>query len=368
MCNTAILLALSIGVLQSPVTNAPARQKSDLEQSVESYLSSAAKERRFSGVVLVAKDGKSLFRRAYGFADWTKRTPNEPDTRFMIFSVTKQFTAALILRLAEEGKLSVSDPVSKHVGDWPKEWESVTVHHLLTHSSGIEVDTQYFWLIKHHPEYWEDPARKPPPYEPKNLLNEPGTTFRYSNAGYTVLTLIAANAGGKPFPKLMEETVFRPLGMAHTGLEGISPALPRARGHRLTAESADILEQKTHYIVGAGDMVTTVDDLLKWDESLYGEKFLSERSRKAMFTPFVKGKRGGFGYGWLIRDTTDKRPMHVFSGSGSGFTAYVIRRPDIHLYVAVLTNQETEGEFQFGTGVLDLAERSLQSTAGEPGR
>jgi CubicO group peptidase (beta-lactamase class C family) len=349
-------VGVAVAVVVSSLATASAVSDSpQLVKALDGYLSAAATERKFTGVVLVAKDGKPLFRRAYGFADWTKRTPNTPDTRFMVFSVTKQFTAALILRLEDQGKLSVQDRISKHLADWPKEWEAVTIHHLLTHSSGIDVDTQYFWLIHHYPQFWEDAARKAPAYEPKKLLSEPGATFRYSNAGYTVLSVIAAKVGGKPFAELMKAEVFDPLGMTKTSL-GARPVEARARGHRLTATAADILEQETHYIVGAGDLVTTVDDLLKWDEALYGDAFLPQKARQAMFTPFVRGKKGGFGYGWLLRDTTDSRPLPVFSGSGSGFTAYVIRRPDRHIYVAVLTNQDMDGEFRFGLEVLEKAE------------
>lgn len=333
--------------------------RADLGRELDAYLASATNERKFSGVALVAKNGQPVFRKAYGFADWTKKSPNTPDTGFMIFSVTKQFTAALILRLQDQKKLDVTDRVSDYVANWPDQWNAVTIHHLLTHSSGIDVDTLYFWLVKYHPKFWEDPAQTPPAYQPRALLSEPGTTFRYSNAGFTVLTLVAEKAGGRPFADLLRAHVFTPLGMRNTGFEGIAPTPARARGHRLTPTLAEILEQKTHFVVGAGDVISTLDDMLKWDESLYGSGFLSDAARKAMFTPFVKAKRGGLGYGWLMRDTTDGRPMPLFSGSGSGFTAYVIRRPESHLYVAVLSNMETEGEFPYGLGVLERTERIL---------
>jgi CubicO group peptidase (beta-lactamase class C family) len=331
-----------------------------LGMAVDAYLAGPVKERKFSGVVLVARDGKPLVRKAYGFADWTKQTPVTPETGFMIFSVSKQFTAALILRLQDQGKLSVGDPVARHVPNWPKEWEAVTVHHLLSHSAGIDIDTLYFWLIKHHPEYWEDPAREMPAYAPKPLLSKPGTTFRYSNAGYTVLTRIAAKIGGKPFAELMRDEVFHPLGMRHTGLEGTVTAPPRARGHRRTDKGMEISEQKTHYVRGAGDVVSTLDDLLRWDEALYGEGLLSASARRAMFTPTVRGKQGGFGYGWLLRDMPDGQPLPVFSGSGAGFTAYVIRLSDRHLYVAVLSNLDSDGPFPYGLGVLNAVKAMLE--------
>ncbi|MFO0807640.1 MAG: serine hydrolase domain-containing protein [Gemmataceae bacterium] len=334
----------------------------DVSRVVDTYLAGPVKERTFSGVVLVAKDGKPLHRKAYGLADEVQGVPNTPDTGFMIFSVTKQFTAALILRLQDRGKLSVNDPVTKYFAEWPKPWEKVTIHHLLTHSSGIEVDSQYFWLVKHYPEFWEDKSKSPPPFEMKALLSEPGTRFRYSNAGYTVLTLIAAKAGGKPYADLIRAELFQPLGMARTGFAGAMPPPARARGYRLTNGAPELSEQKTIDIVGAGDAVTTVDDLLKWDEALYGDALLSSAARKAMFTPFVPGKNGSFGYGWLVRESAPGRSLQLFSGSGAGFAAYVIRVPEEHLYVAVLCNRESEGPFPHGLGVLDAARVVLNGT------
>lgn len=357
-----VLLALQFLPSRIPPSSSPsASLPASLETALDAYLNPAVEKRAFSGVVLVAQQGKPLFRKAYGFADWPKQTPTQPDTRFMIFSVTKLFTATLILRLQDQGKLSTNDPVSRHVAHWPKEWDSVTIHHLLTHSAGIDIDTLYFWLVKHHPEYWEDPAQTPPPYEPKPLLSKPGSTFRYSNAGYTILSRIASKVGGKPFFTLMHEEVFTPCNMKDTGFEGENPPLARARGHKVTPSAVEYLEQKTHFIVGAGDMISTVDDLLRWDTALYGDTLLSAPARQAMFTPYVRGKRGGFGYGWLLRDDRGEPPLPVFSGSGAGFSAYVIRRPEKRLFLAVLCNLEYASEFPFGMGVLDRVEAELNA-------
>lgn len=330
----------------------------DLARAVDTYLEGPVKDRRFTGVVLIASNGKAVVRKAYGFADWPRQTPNTPETGFMIFSVTKQFTAAAILRLADHGKLSTRDPVSRHVANWPKEWEAVTIHHLLAHSSGIDVDTLAFWLFRYHPEYWADPDQKPPSYEPRPLLSEPGTTLRYSNAGYTVLSMIAARVGGKPFREVMQVEVFGPLGMERSGLEGTHPTPARARGHLLSPTTAEYQEQKTRDIVGAGDMVTTVDDLLRWDEALYGDGFLSDTARRAMFTPHGKAKLGSFGYAWLIQDRADGPPRFLFSGGGAGFTSCVIRRPDRHLYLAMLANNEMDGLLSLVLGLEELVEGS----------
>jgi len=113
-------------------------------------------ERRFAGVVLVARDGRVVFRNAYGMADAGGKIAHTPETPFMVMSVSKQFTAALIARLVVAGKLRLDDPVSQYLEHWPVEWNDVQVRHLLAHSSGLDIDTTYFWLIKHHPEYWPE--------------------------------------------------------------------------------------------------------------------------------------------------------------------------------------------------------------------
>jgi len=142
----------------------------EVQRVVDAALDAPVKECKFSGVALVAKDGELLVQIPYGRLDWTTKSKMTVDVGLMIFSVTKQFTATAILRLPDRGLLKTSDPVSNYVDHWPKEWESVKLQHLLSHTAGIDIDTQYFWLVKHHPRIWEDPKQTPPTYEPKPLL------------------------------------------------------------------------------------------------------------------------------------------------------------------------------------------------------
>lgn len=331
-----------------------------LHAAIDAYLAGPVKSGAFAGVVLVAQDGKPLVRNAYGLADEAARTPHRPDTRFRVFSVTKQFTAALVLRLQDQKKLAMDDPVSKYVADWPAEWGQVTIHHLLAHSAGIDIDTLYFWLVKHHPQYWDDPATPPPAYEPKRLLDGPGHTFRYSNAGYTVLSLVAEKAGGKPYRELLRDEVFTPLGLTGTGFDGA-----RAAGYGFHDGKLEPSEQKVAGIVAAGDLISTVDDLLKLNEALDKDGFLSAEARKAVFTPrpLTNGKPG-IGYGWTVRKLPDGATLHRFGGAGSGFTASVLRLPESHVFIAVLSNREADGEFPYGLGVLERVRAAL----GKPAR
>ena len=205
-----------------------------VEHAVDEAVATPLRDRRFSGIVRVEKDNRVLVRKAYGLADRERAIPNTPDTPFMIMSVSKQFTAALILRLAAQQRLGLHDRVSDYLADWPVEWDAVTIHDLLTHSAGTDIDTTYFWLIQHHPQYWPNPAETPPEYKPRELVATPGTTFQYGNVGYTLLSMIASTAGGKPFDELMRDEVFCPLGMKDTKPERHGQIAGRARGYRRT--------------------------------------------------------------------------------------------------------------------------------------
>lgn len=319
----------------------PARAEDALERAVDEVMAEALRDRRFSGAILVRKDGKTLVRKAYGVADRELGTLNTPDTPFMIMSVSKQLTAALILRLAAQGKLNPCDRVGDRLPGWPEEWNAVTIHDLLSHSAGTDIDTTYFWLVSRFPEYWPDATQMPPPYEPKPLVFAPGTKFLYSNVGYTLLTMIATTATGRPFDELMQTEVLRPLGMTHTKPERGKHVAGRARGYARTATGFKLSEQDTVDIVGAGDLVSTVDDLVRYSEALDDDAFLPAPLRKAMLSPHVTGKYGDVGYGWFFR-TRDGELQRFHSGHGAGFRAWNVRLPGPRLSIVALSNVEVD--------------------------
>jgi CubicO group peptidase (beta-lactamase class C family) len=320
---------------------ATSRVATQIERIVDDAVAAPVAERRFAGVVLVARDGRPVLRKTYGLADRERSIPHTPDTPFMVMSVSKQFTAALIARLAAAGKLRLDDRVSKYLEHWPAEWDSVEVRHLLSHASGLEIDNTYFWLIQHHPEYWPEPGPAPK-YEPRPLAAAPGTKYLYSNVGYTLLSMIAAKAGGRPFDDLLRDEVFRPLGLAHTVPERNGVRVPgRARGYRRTEQGLELAEQKTIDIVGAGDMVTTAGDLLRFSAAFDGDRFLPAQLRQDMLTAHVAGEGGtSLGYGWFLRTTDGGYRLQSHGGAGTGFRAFHGRLPDERLTVIVLSNVE----------------------------
>ena len=345
-------LAMLFGLVLTACTSS--RVETRLERIVDAAVAAPLAENRFAGVVLVARNGRPLFAKAYGLADRERGIAHTVETPFMIMSVSKQFTAALIARLAAAGRLRLDDRVSTHLGDWPLEWNDVEVRHLLAHSSGLDIDTTYFWLVKHHPEYW--PEEGPPPaYEPRPLIAPPGTRYQYANVGYTLLSMIASKAGGRPFDDLLREEVLRPLGLTATTPErGGTPVAGRARGYRRSGTGVEPSEQKTIDIVGAGDLVSTAADLARFDAAFDDDRFLPAPMREEMFTPRVDGPRGAkAGYGWFLRTTDAGYRVQSHSGAGAGFRAFNYRLPDQRLSVVILSNVY-EAEAPWIAPMLDL--------------
>lgn len=302
------------------------------ERIVDESVAAPLREKTFAGAVLVNVGGRNVVRKAYGF-------DNTPDTRFMIMSVSKQFTAALILRLVADGKLALDHSAGRYLDHWPAEWNAVTIHSLLSHTSGLEIDNTYFWLVKHHPEYWADPAVAPPPYEPRPLRAVPGTQYQYANVGYTLLSMIAARAGGDSFDALMREAVLEPLRLAQTGPERPGRPVTRARGHEPLTLA--VSEQGTADIVGAGDLVSTVDDLARFDLGYHDDRFLPASLRALALTPHARaGSGAGIGYGWFLQSTAAGEPLAGHNGSGAGFRAFNYTVPSRKLIVIALSNIE----------------------------
>lgn len=357
-----LILAFSAAANAESATPQNATLAAAVERAVDEAVAEPLRDRRFSGVVRVEKDNRVLVRKAYGLADRERGIANTPDTSFMIMSVSKQFTAALILRLAAQKRLGLHDRVSDYLADWPPEWDAVTIHHLLSHSAGTDIDTTYFWLIQHHPEYWPNPAETPPEYKPRELLTPPGTTFLYANVGYTLLSMIASAATGRPFDALMRDEVFCPLGMDDTQPERRGPTPGRARGYRRTEDGFATQEQKTIDIVGAGDLVSTVDDLAKWNRAMSDDRFLPSSLRSAMLTPYVTGKYGGVGYGWFLRTGNDGRQLQFHAGDGAGFRAWNYRVSEAGLTIIVLSNVG-EHEASWVTALRGAITKAVDATA-----
>jgi CubicO group peptidase (beta-lactamase class C family) len=332
-------------------TSAPSSH--ELASKVEEYMAARVKRDHFSGSVLIAKGGKVLFSQGYGMANLEHDVPNTPQTKFRLGSITKQFTAMAILILQERGKLSVQDKIKKYLPDAPKAWDEITIHHLLTHSSGIPNYTESFEFLRTLPVRvtLKELIAK---FKDKPLDFKPGEKFKYSNSGYVLLGQIIENVSGQNYPSFMNEVIFGPLKMKDTGYDNATAIIKhRASGYSrrlgIVLTNCDYVDMSIPHAAGA--LYSTVEDLLKWDEALYTERLVSRKSIEAMFKPF----KGDYGYGWII-DTRLGQTRHAHGGGIMGFVTMIERYPAEKLLVVALSNLENS---PIGTIGNDLAAITL---------
>jgi CubicO group peptidase (beta-lactamase class C family) len=294
--------------------------------------------------VLVLRDGQPVVRASYGLADLEAGTPATPETNYRLASVTKQFTAASILLLAEDSRLTLDDRGHTWLPSLPKAAETVTIRHLLTHTSGLidyeDVIPEIFAAQLHDAD-----ALRLLETQDRTYFR-PGTGYRYSNSGYALLALIVQHASGKTFAKFLRERIFQPLAMFNTVAyqEGISTVTNRAFGYTQEAGRWNRTDQDpTSAVLGDGGIYSSIDDLAKWDAALYDGRLLQPSSLRAAFTPatHTDDPEIEYGYGWRI---TGETLWH--SGESVGFRNVIVRYPKRHLTVIVLTNRNEPEPYQ----------------------
>ncbi|MDB6028126.1 MAG: Penicillin-binding protein 4 [Verrucomicrobiales bacterium] len=311
------------------------------EQSVDNLF------QRFSGpapgaAVMVIKNGKPLLAKAYGMANLEKKTPCSTKTNFRLASVTKQFTAMTILILAEQGKLSLDDKITKFFPEFHEYGKAISVRHLLTHTSGL-ID-------------YEDviPTGTTIPVLDRDVLvlllqqNKtyftPGAEFRYSNTAYALLTLIVESVSGKTFPAFLKENLFNPLGMTQSlaYVPGVSVVPNRSFGYGQKGDAFEFSDQSlTSAVLGDGGVYSSILDLYKWDQALYSDKLVSRKMLEDAFSIHSSKsdfKESGYGYGWYLGEHRGVKEIWHY-GSTCGFSTEIKRYPDKQLTVIVLTNR-----------------------------
>lgn len=335
------------------MTSADISSAQTLDQKFEEYLDAAQRVLNFSGAVLVAKDGQVLFAKGYGTADISSSRPNTPETKYLICSVTKQFTATAIMQLAEKKLLNLDDPIVKYLPDYPKPAaDKVTSYHLLTHTSGI---TEYTDLPRFE-EMYDRPTRLEDVvsiFKDLPLLFEPGSEWRYSNSGYYLLGLIIEKVSGETYGEYMRKHVFEPLGMSNSGFPHGFVDLPgSARGHRFDSASTLVPEAVVHSNLpySAGGLYSTVRDMAKWDRGLRDGTLLSSESLAKMFTPY----KDHYGCGWFI-DTLYGHQLAFHGGGGGGFRNSFMRFVDEPFCVIVFGNNDAGSVDRIGNGLAAIA-------------
>jgi CubicO group peptidase (beta-lactamase class C family) len=302
----------------------------------DEYMNALSGQGRFTGSVLVARDGKVIFSKGYGLANVEFDVANTPQTKFRLGSITKQFTAAAILLLQERGKLSVQDPICKYVDNCPAAWSEVTIHHLLSHTGGLPNFTSF-------PDYQPKmmmPVTLPEMiarFKDKPLDFKPGEKWNYSNSGYFLLGFIIEKAAGESYESFLQKNIFEPLKLTNTGYDHHDTILKkRATGYSLVKGkmvNSAYLNMTQPY--SAGSLYSTVEDLFLWNEALHSDKLLSAKSRELMTTPV----KNDYGYGLGVQGKSGHK-MVSHGGGINGFSTFIARYPDEKVTVVVLRNAD----------------------------
>jgi len=312
----------------------------------------------FNGSVLVATDGEVVFSEGYGLANMEWVIPNRPNTKFRLGSITKQFTSMIVMQLVEGGALSLDATVSELLPYYRSDIGSkITVHHLLTHTSGLPNYTAM-------PGFFPDASQKP--YEVEEFVTtfcsadlefEPGSKFRYSNSGYFVLGAIIEQVTGESYERQLKSRILEPLGLHDTGYDhGAEIIERRAAGYQRTGNgyrNARYVDMTTPYAAGA--LYSTVEDLLRWDQALYRDDLLSEEGKAKLFEPFL----GDYAYGWNVRtmpigaDGGD-RTVIGHGGGINGFNTLISRVIEDRHLVVLLNNTGGAKLRAMREGIFDL--------------
>jgi CubicO group peptidase (beta-lactamase class C family) len=355
---TALVVLLSISGLlaqtvqvkkETPATAAPAPpvtplqpaplDAATLQKKIDELVHAHMNVNGFSGTVLLAKEGKPLVAKGYGYANVEWQIPNATNTKFRVGSITKQFTSMLIMQLREQGKITLEDSMCLYVTPCPDTWKPVTIHHLLTHTSGIPTYTG----IKE----WREINMVPKTtdqiiafFRDLPLQWTPGEKYAYNNSGYFLLGVVIEKITGKKYEQALQEMILTPLGLTDTGYDWTTTIIPRRAsgysGKGAALANAAPLDMQQPY--AAGSLYSTVENLLKWDQALYTDTLLPPAAKELMWTPFKEN----YAFGWSIGQPTattfggHKRIAH--GGGINGFSAMIVRMPDPKMTVIVLSN------------------------------
>ena len=321
VCATILVALQSAALAQHTAQDKPAK--------IDEVMTAANKYRLFNGSALVAEHGKVIYKKGLGLAQMEWNIPNTLDTRFRLGSITKQFTAALILQLVEQGKVKLDGRVSDYLPAYRKDiGEKVTVHQLLNHTSGIPSYTSlpgFFNDVSRNPFTVDDFVKK---YASNDLEFEPGSKFSYNNSGYFLLGAIVEKVTGQTYEKALKERILDPLGMKNTGYDRHGTLIEkRASGYQKTPDgytNAPYLDMSLPYAAGA--MYSTVEDLYLWDQALYTDRVLSAATKELMYKPNLDD----YAYGWVITRAklgtgTESVPKIKHGGGINGFNTVIVR-------------------------------------------
>jgi CubicO group peptidase (beta-lactamase class C family) len=328
-----------------PGQQPPSAQEGRIASNVNHLLTSEVAQQQFSGSVLLAQHGHVLLSKGYSMADWEKQVPNTPQTKFYLGSTTKQFTAMAILLLQQQGKLHVSDALCSYIPHCPPPWQPVTIHQVLTHTSGIaQLASSSFsytsvqaWIAS---------------FDHAPLAFTPGQEYSYCSICYQILGYVIEQTSGEPYSTFLQQAIFDPLQMKDTGFDTRYPILPNHAVGYASWQVKDIsitwdVDPQWSFLLGSGLLYSTVEDLYRWDQALYGHTLFSQQTLKEAFTPYVASQYAGssYGYGWFIaKAPTPGHQLIWHDGKVNGFRTYIGRYINDQVTIILLSNLSTVDE------------------------
>jgi len=328
-----------------PTQAALSSQAALITTQVNDLLMQEAAHQQFSGSVLLAHQDTVLLRKGYSMADWSKQVPNTPQTRFYLGSTTKQFTAMAILILQERSKLQVHDHICSYIAPCPHPWQQVTIHELLTHTSGI-TEFDHTDVSNASPQSWINDFDDVP------LGFAPGSEFSYCNVCYQILGYVVEKVSGEPYCMFLQQTIFDPLQMKRTSCDQPYLSVPDHSVGYASWRVQDVsigLDTAPHwsFLCGAGLVYSTVEDLYRWDQALSSHTLISQRTLDEAFNPYVLSQYAGssYGYGWFIaRAPRAGHRLIWHDGRVDGFRTYNGLYLDDGVTIIFLSNLSTLDE------------------------
>jgi CubicO group peptidase (beta-lactamase class C family)/pimeloyl-ACP methyl ester carboxylesterase len=316
------------------------------EEKIDALVKHYASQQRFNGAVLVAEKGNVIYKKGIGLANMEWNIPNTPQTKFRVGSITKQFTAMLIMQLVNEGKITLDAPITRYLPHYRRETgDSISIHHLLTHSSGLPNYTNHDHFFKGDSKLYFNVTDFTRLYCSGDLEFKPGSKFNYSNSGYFILGAIIEAITKNRYSAVLQERILDVAGMKNTGYDLAETIISnRAAGYENTLDgfkNAEYLDMALPY--AAGSLYSTVEDLFLWNKILLTEKLLPDSMKKKMFAGYIADGRDKAGYGWFIRnftakDSIKKIEMIWHNGGINGFLSELSRFPQDQHFIAILDN------------------------------
>ncbi len=341
-------------------------QKEMIDNLVQTYTNL----NKFSGNVLIAEKGKIIFEKSYGFADREFDIPNSGTTKFRIASLTKQFTAVLIMQLVESGKINLDAAITQYLPYYKKETgDQVTIHQLLTHTSGLPEYTErddFFSDISKHAYTHKAFIQK---FCSDSLLAKPGTGYKYSNTGYYILGAIIEEVTKKNYAEVLQKKILDVAEMKNTGVENDSTIIKQmAKGYNFNSGkylNADYIDISST-IFSAGAVYSTTADLLLWDKALYADKLLTPKSRELMFTPVLSNYGYGVGVTKFIVPGLNKEMHFIFhQGAINGFRSIMTHIVNENMLITILCNNFDTDLNPISNGIFSILHHQPYTTPKE---